>query len=597
MKKDRKKSWGLKTIFSVIMQNWSALLSFELIYKIVGLTMFFPFLRNLISFLPGLIRESYLSQENIVQILLIPAALLLSVCILLLLGGYLYLEIVALTIYSEKGWNKEKITLLQLVCKSLTKILGLFKLKRIAVFILLLAMPLSFFCASSVFVRAVQIPEFILTAISENVLYTSLLLAAFLLVNYMFFLYLFGFPILLFTDVSFKGSWRESLRLLKGRKLQTMGRILYYTFVFLLLLFIIWLAGVLAIAGAVRIFNGVDGRWLFGLYYDTFTGAWNLLAGAFISVFLCALAIVLYHWYRGDVRIDVVKKKWTIKHVMSRVAVVLVISIFFTFLGDTELGRQIIYPDKQEVLVVAHRAGGVFGPENTVAGLNQAIEMGADMAEIDVQQLKDGTLVVLHDTNFKRTTGVDLNVWDADYEQVKSLDAGSYHSSEYAGEPVPTLEEMLKAAKGKIELMIELKATGREQSLVEDTLALIGKYDMENQCNIASLDIHLLKQAKALNPDIDANYITVLLVSKTYDLSQIDGYSVETTFLSRELVYQAHAQGKRVYGWTASSDENIKKVLSYETNGIVTDNPLMVEYILDTLEENDLKKAIADIFF
>lgn len=68
MKKDRKRSWGLKTIFSVIMQNWSALLSFELIYKIAGLTFFFPFLRNLISFLPGLIHENYLSQENIVHI-------------------------------------------------------------------------------------------------------------------------------------------------------------------------------------------------------------------------------------------------------------------------------------------------------------------------------------------------------------------------------------------------------------------------------------------------------------------------------------------------------------------------------------------------
>ena len=67
------------------------------------------------------------------------------------------------------------------------------------------------------------------------------------------------------------------------------------------------------------------------------------------------------------------------------------------------------------------------------------------------------------------------------------------------GEPSPLWKKYQKAAKGKIELMIELKATGREQSLVEDTLALIGKYDMENQCNIASLDIHLLKQAKALN--------------------------------------------------------------------------------------------------
>ena len=69
--------------------------------------------------------------------------------------------------------------------------------------------------------------------------------------------------------------------------------------------------------------------------------------------------------------------------------------------------------------MIAHRAGAAFAPENTVAALNEAIEDGADMAEIDVQQLKDGTLVVLHDTNFKRTTGVDLNTWDTEYGQVK----------------------------------------------------------------------------------------------------------------------------------------------------------------------------------
>ena len=110
-----------------------------------------------------------------------------------------------------------------------------------------------------------------------------------------------------------------------------------------------------------------------------------------------------------------------------------------------------------------------------MAALEQAITDKADIAEIDVQQLKDGTLIVMHDAGFKRTTGMDLPVWEADYEQVKNLDAGSYFSYEFAGEPVPTLEDMLAAAKGRIQLMIELKPTGYEQNMVEGVLALIEK--------------------------------------------------------------------------------------------------------------------------
>ena len=162
---------------------------------------------------------------------------------------------------------------------------------------------------------------------------------------------------------------------------------------------------------------------------------------------------------------------------------------------------------------------------------------------------------------------------------------------------MPLLEEMLRAAKGKIDLMIELKTTGHEKSLVEDTLALIEKYDMEQQCNIASMDLDLLRQVKSLKPGLEATYISVLLVSRSYDLQQIDCYSVETTFLSRELVFSAHAQGKLVYGWTASSDDTIEKVLGCDVDGIVTDNPLLVRYIMDTSGENPLMDEVTDIFF
>ncbi|MDO4276508.1 MAG: glycerophosphodiester phosphodiesterase family protein [Eubacteriales bacterium] len=584
--KSRKKDHKIQTIISVIMQNWSVLICFELFYKVVGLCFIFPFIGSLIGRLPALVNESYLSQENFVKVLLNPAAVLLLAAAILIAGIYLFFEIIALTLYSEMGWKKEEVTVGGLLRMSWKAIGSMFQTRRAAGFLLVIIMPLSFLGLSSSFLRTVQIPEFIWTAITENSLYIILLISVGVIINYLFFLYIVGFPILFLTDSSFGESWKESIRLLKGRKIRTIGSILWNTFVLVLLLCLIWLVSVSGLAGYIRIFDGAGGKQSFLLSYNTFAGMWNLLTGIILSVFLSAMSVVFYHDYKMEKRPQAAKSKWTLKHTVIRIVIAAVAVISLLFLADTEIGTQMFYPNSSRVEVVAHRGGAVFGPENTVAALNNAIKDGADMAEIDVQQLKDGTLVILHDTNFKRTTGVNLNVWDAEYQQVKTMDAGKYFSPEYLGEPVPTLEQMLKAAKGKIDLMIELKATGYEKNLVEDTLALIEKYDMEKQCNIASLDFELLKQVKELKPDIQVTYITVLLVSEQYSLKNIDCYSIETTFLTRELVYQAHAQGKKVYGWTASNDENIKKILNCEADGIVTDNPLLVRYNLDKLGDN-----------
>ena len=159
--------------------------------------------------------------------------------------------------------------------------------------------------------------------------------------------------------------------------------------------------------------------------------------------------------------------------------------------------------------IIAHRAGAAFAPENTLAALEAAISAGADSAEIDVQQTQDGTLIIMHDTNFKRTTGYDSQVWDTPYDIVQTLDAGSFFAPEFANEPIPTLEMMLAAAKNRIHLMIELKSSGHERQLVETTLALIQKYGMEDQCSIASMDSAILQQTKAINPSIE----TVLILS------------------------------------------------------------------------------------
>lgn len=123
-------------------------------------------------------------------------------------------------------------------------------------------------------------------------------------------------------------------------------------------------------------------------------------------------------------------------------------------------------------------------------------------AEIDIQQARDGRLIVLHDTDFQRVAGLNQKVWETDYATVRTLDAGSHFSAEFAGagERIPTLDEMLVAAKGKIELMIELKAAGHETDLVPQTIERIQAAGIEEQCVIVSMDPDLLRQSKELAP-------------------------------------------------------------------------------------------------
>ena len=82
----------------------------------------------------------------------------------------------------------------------------------------------------------------------------------------------------------------------------------------------------------------------------------------------------------------------------------------------------------RKLTIIAHRAGAWFAPENTLAALEQTIRDGSVIAEIDVQQLSDGTLIVMHDSNFRRTAGVDRNVWDADYNEMTQYEVGSAFS-------------------------------------------------------------------------------------------------------------------------------------------------------------------------
>src|SRR5215213_4700199 len=102
---------------------------------------------------------------------------------------------------------------------------------------------------------------------------------------------------------------------------------------------------------------------------------------------------------------------------------------------------------RARVQVLAHRGASAYAPENTLAAFRLAIEQRADWLELDVQQTKDGHLVVFHDLRMERTTNGSGALRDLTLDQVRQLDAGSWFGPRFAGERVPTFEEVVALAR------------------------------------------------------------------------------------------------------------------------------------------------------
>lgn len=277
--------------------------------------------------------------------------------------------------------------------------------------------------------------------------------------------------------------------------------------------------------------------------------------------------------------------------IIRKTAIVMLLCIYFLTYGVLP---QVKAAGKDTpVMVVAHRGGAKIAPENTVAALEQAIRDKVPVAEVDVQQLADGTLIVMHDSNFRRTAGLDMCVWDAEAETLKELEAGSYFSEAYRGEKIPTLEEMLACAKGRICLMIELKYTGQEQQLEEGVLSLVETYDMVDECIIGSMNKGILQTVRELEPEISTVYIAHDLEEKDYDLDYVDSYSIEGKNLTEDMVDAIHNTGKSVYGWTANSSAAMSWIVRCGADGVITDD---VRLLQTFLREHACRKALASVY-
>jgi glycerophosphoryl diester phosphodiesterase len=123
-----------------------------------------------------------------------------------------------------------------------------------------------------------------------------------------------------------------------------------------------------------------------------------------------------------------------------------------------------------DVVFIAHRgaSGKGHSPENTIAAFREAINIGVDCVECDVHCTKDGQVVVMHDSTLNRTTNKKGAIAEMTLEEVKQTDAGSWFSSLFTGERVPTLGELLELTKGKVINVIEIKPNDITKRVIEE---------------------------------------------------------------------------------------------------------------------------------
>ncbi|MBI5217080.1 MAG: glycerophosphodiester phosphodiesterase [Ignavibacteriae bacterium] len=233
-------------------------------------------------------------------------------------------------------------------------------------------------------------------------------------------------------------------------------------------------------------------------------------------------------------------------------------------------------------VIIAHRGASAIAPENTLAAFSLAIDAGTDAIELDVQLSKDNSVVVIHDFRLNRTTNRSGVVKHYGLHELKQLSAGSWFSARFAGETIPTLEEVLWLVRGRVGINIELKHRGTTrdgETLVEKTVQLIEHSKAEHYCLLSSFQHSLVRYAHQLNNKISSGYLcqTLSLAGNLLNVSS-KRFSPQFIFcskyLARKKMYARFRQKGLITGtYTITTEKDLQKALRYETECLFTNNP------------------------
>ncbi|MBM3947917.1 MAG: glycerophosphodiester phosphodiesterase [SAR202 cluster bacterium] len=235
----------------------------------------------------------------------------------------------------------------------------------------------------------------------------------------------------------------------------------------------------------------------------------------------------------------------------------------------------------ERVRVVAHRGASAYAPENTFAAFDKALALGAHEAELDVHLSRDGQVVVIHDATVDRTTGGAGAVASLTLAQLKALDAGTWFSAEFAGQRIPTLDEVLERYRGRLHLHIELKP--KIQAVAGRVADLVRSHGMAESVTVISFHRGLIEHLREYAPEIPAG----LLVQRADEADArravakgIRAFYARGASLAADSIRHLREQGLAVVAWDVQNEAEMRRLVAVGADGIILDFPdKLVEYL------------------
>ncbi len=234
--------------------------------------------------------------------------------------------------------------------------------------------------------------------------------------------------------------------------------------------------------------------------------------------------------------------------------------------------------------IIAHRGDRVRCPENTIAAFRAAFAAGVDMLEMDVQLTLDRRMVIIHDPGLERTTDGTGRVSSRTLEELRKLDAGRWFDDRFAGEQIPTPEEVFDLFGGKVLINIEIKREafepdGPTDAVERQLVALIEQRGLLNSVLVSSFEWGVLESIRRRRDDVFLAFITRNpgeegLPDRCRSLG-VFSFHPSWLFLQREHFERMHEAGIPVFPYRVDKADEFRCAMAMGVDGVISNDPLI----------------------
>jgi glycerophosphoryl diester phosphodiesterase len=244
--------------------------------------------------------------------------------------------------------------------------------------------------------------------------------------------------------------------------------------------------------------------------------------------------------------------------------------------------------DLPKPAIIAHRGASAYAPENTLAAFKLALQQGADAIELDAKLSADGHVVVIHDQTVDRTTPAIGRVRDHIMADLHKMDAGSHFDIAFKGEPIPSLEEVIKAVGQLTYINIELTnyATPFDE-LPRKVAALVKQHRLTQRVLFSSFNVVSLMRIHRILPEAQIGllpapgrwgFINRSILGRLVNYQSLHPKVNDATV---HLIRAAHDKGRKVLVYTVNKEDEIQRLIQDGVDGIFTDDPLLAREVLE----------------